>query len=73
MKKIEISSNQFDIECKLNTCEWGVWLFVRGSPVVQLYDKKTFDCKLLFDPKVDQILPIIQVNKLICFKRFAKK
>lgn len=55
-KKFEISVNQFDHILMLNSSSHGVWLSIRGSSIIHLYDKTKFNCKLLFDIRTNQKL-----------------
>lgn len=61
--KFEVSANQYDAILTVNSSEHGVWLSIRGSSVVHLYDKRTYACKLLFDSRNNQYLNIEKVWK----------
>jgi hypothetical protein len=63
----EISINQFDHILMLNSSEYGVWLSIRGSPIIHLYDKATFDCKLLLDVRTNKHLDLDKVRPLLLF------
>jgi hypothetical protein len=57
----EISTNQFDQIFRLKTSEHGVWLSVRGSSIIQLYDDKDFSCKLIIDVTTNHSLYLNKV------------
>jgi hypothetical protein len=61
-KKFEISSNQFDHILMLKSSEHGVWLSVRGSSIIHLYDKTTRACKMLFNVRSNEMVSLEKVN-----------
>ena len=48
----------------LKSSELGVWCSIRGSTIVQLYDKKTHKCKLIVDLYKNEIHDINKVTIL---------
>lgn len=40
----------------LNSSEYGVWLSIRGSPIIHLYDKKTYACRLMLNIRTNEYL-----------------
>ena len=40
----------------------GVWLSIRGSSILYLYDKINFGCKLMFDIKNNEIVTDLRVS-----------
>lgn len=54
--KFEVSINQFDHILMLSSGIHGVWLSVRGSSIVHLFDRNTFKRKFLLDVRTNQKL-----------------
>jgi len=58
----EISPNQFDQIVSMKSTTFGVWLVVRGSTNVFLYDELTYECKLVFDTLANSRKNLENVN-----------
>jgi hypothetical protein len=58
VKKIEVSCNQFDSVHMMKSSSHGVWLTIRGSPVLHLYDSNDLSCKLLINPFINKYYDI---------------
>ena len=54
----------------LKSSDIGVWVSIRGATIIQLYDKKTHQCKLVVDVQKNEILNLNKVS--ICFYRFLE-
>lgn len=62
INKFETSVNQFDHILMLKTSSFGVWLSIRGSSIVHLYDNCTFKCKFMFDIRTNEIQSLNKVS-----------
>ncbi len=51
MDKFEISANPFDHILAIMRCDNGVWISVKGSSVIELWDYQQLNCKMLYDIK----------------------
>lgn len=60
--KFEVSANQYDTILMLNSSEYGVWLSIRGSSILHLYDKSNYSCKLMYNIRTSEYLNIEKVN-----------
>ena len=46
----------------LKSSDIGVWVSIRGATIIQLYDKKTHQCKLVVDVQKNEILNLNKVS-----------
>ena len=46
----------------LKSSDIGVWCSIRGSTIIQLYDKKTHHCKLAVDVFKNEVLDLNKVG-----------
>jgi hypothetical protein len=54
-----MTNPQFDHVHMIKVSDHGVWLSIRGSTLIHLYDRISFKCKLVFNMKSNQILSIL--------------
>ena len=54
LDKFETSVNKFDHIFMLKLSPYGVWLSMRGSSIIYLYDEINFNCKFIFDIKTNE-------------------
>ncbi len=48
----------------LRSSDIGVWVSIRGATIIQLYDKKTHQCKLVVDVQKNEILNLNKVSSI---------
>jgi hypothetical protein len=60
--KFEVSTNQFDHILMLRSSDFGVWLSIRGSSIIHLYDKTSCLCKLLFNVRTNDMISFEKVD-----------
>ena len=73
--KIQVTQSQFDIILAIKSSSYGVYLSVRGSSLLHLYDSSNITHKLLFDTNDNKIKPINpdKVRDIIVIDRNSKK
>ena len=57
LTKFEVTQSQFDIILSIKSSSYGVYLSVRGSSLLHLYDSSNASNKLLFDTNDNNIKP----------------
>ncbi|KAF6779445.1 hypothetical protein AHF37_01010 [Paragonimus kellicotti] len=57
-----ISDNALDLISTMKSSVYGVWIAVRGSPVIELWDPKTYNRLLLFNTCTDAYLDYREVS-----------
>ena len=51
MDKFTVSANPFDHILTVCKCDNGVWISVKGSSMLELWDHQQLTCKMLYDIK----------------------
>ncbi|XP_033761397.1 uncharacterized protein LOC117343169 [Pecten maximus] len=54
MDSFTVSINPYDHILSLITGQFGVWIILRGSSILELWDAKTLNCKMLYDTRTDR-------------------
>lgn len=70
--KFEVSANQYDTILMLNSSEYGVWLSIRGSSILHLYDKSSYSCKLMYNIRTSEYLNIEKVKNTLNKSKLPK-
>ena len=60
----EVSKNPSIHIQHLVVCPRGVWISMRGSPIITLWDTFTLSCLLVYDTSCDQ-MPIFKVTEIL--------
>ncbi|XP_069120277.1 uncharacterized protein [Argopecten irradians] len=54
MDNFTVSVNPYDHILSLIEGQFGVWIILRGSSILELWDAKTLNCKMLYDTRTDR-------------------
>ncbi|XP_021357404.1 uncharacterized protein LOC110452957 isoform X2 [Mizuhopecten yessoensis] len=54
MDNFTVSVNPYDHILSLIEGQYGVWIILRGSSILELWDPKTLNCKMLYDTRTDR-------------------
>ena len=55
VSNFEVSNNQYDKIHMLVSSTYGIWMSVKGSSTIFLYDDVTYECKLAFDTFLNEL------------------
>ena len=60
-----VSVNPYDHILSMVPGEFGVWVTLRGSSILELWDPKNLNCKLLYDTRTDRYPQLRKASKII--------
>ena len=66
LDQFQTSSNGLDYIYKMVYSEQGVWITLRGSSILQLWDPHTLTCRLLYDVRDNYTSRASKVRNLMC-------
>jgi hypothetical protein len=67
MDNFNVSVNPYDHILAMVSSEYGIWITLRGSSILELWDPRSLNCKMLYDTRTDRYPQLRKV--LLCFKR----
>ncbi|KAL4219567.1 hypothetical protein ACF0H5_022141 [Mactra antiquata] len=54
MDTFSVSVNPYDHILSLQPCNYGIWISLRGSSILELWDPRTLNCRMLYDTRTDR-------------------
>ena len=67
MDNFNVSVNPYDHILAMVSSEYGIWITLRGSSILELWDPRSLNCKMLYDTRTDRYPQLRKV--LLYFKR----
>lgn len=64
MDKFAVSANPFDHILTICRCDNGVWISVKGSSTIELWDYQHLSCKMVYDIKEHKHPTLQRVTEL---------
>lgn len=77
MDNFNVSVNPYDHILAMVYSEYGIWITLRGSSILELWDPRSLNCKMLYDTRTDRYPQLRKVGRLLTFhvlvSNFASK
>lgn len=54
MDNFNVSVNPYDHILAMVSSEYGIWITLRGSSILELWDPRSLHCKMLYDTRTDR-------------------
>jgi len=54
MDIFSVSVNPYDHILSLSMSPYGIWVSLRGSSILELWDPQTLNCRMLYDTRTDR-------------------
>lgn len=67
MDTFSVSVNPYDHILSLQPSNYGIWISLRGSSILELWDPRTLNCRMLYDTRTDRYP---QLRKVIFWVTF---
>ena len=72
MDTFSVSVNPYDHILSLNPSDYGIWISLRGSSILELWDPQTLNCRMLYDTRTDRYPQLRKVQSKSRLSPFFK-